>query len=472
MHKENVRVDKLQLVTSVNMGKEALIYVAINFIILFVISVVNLNISILLIGSLGIFLTLACVGNASEKTFKYLFIVSVWMYAFLFLHYFSLVEKFGIPYYAGDDEHFEQWASYLFDNKIFTFGGLEKVVFTNQSNARGYHLFLSWIHLLSFPFGEYHTLMPRILNLYVWQAIAILTDRILKIRFDDSKIEKKMLYALALFPNGLYISSFVYRDTIVLFLIMVVIYEAVILLEKRKSNVYRRDFRKKPVRRVIFICAALFLLFYFRATAVYFCFAIGILAYLDKSRGITKRQQFMAYSFTVLIMLAFLLNSKFIEIFERFSTGYTEYILSYDYGLSDRIFRIPILPYGFLLRIAYGLAVPFPGSLLSLDFGTEMLYSLCQTFVCLGTIFQIFVIPYLIRGILHWNRNALMYLVIFLGVVLSTYTFRHFIMPLPFLAMTVAEEYAITPKVSRRNYFIIVTLCLAVLSLIYLYIKP
>lgn len=423
------------------------------------------NAGIIIIGFIGILISLICAEGLPERYYGYMFIIMFVMLLYLMMHYYGLIEEYGIPYYAGDDEHFESWGQYLFEREIFSFGELNNVVFTNQGNARGYPLLLAWINLL--VFGHYHTAMPRILNLYLWLSLSLLTCKLMRKRIDNSKIDKYMFIILALFPNGIYISSFVYRDTLMEFLIIVIVYNLMQFFSKRDRL---NDHIHKLVSIIVILCTSFFLS-YIRFASVYICILLGALIYIDTHSGIRKKSKWLLYLFLGGVGLVILLRYNLLEYYTNYSQKYTTYLLSQNYGLSSRIFSISIFPFGWILRVVYGLTVPFPAGLFSLDFLNKPLFAISNALVYFGTFYQIFMLPYLFRAIVKKNMYAWMYMIVYLSVVLTTFTFRHFIMPLPLFALAVAEEYSNTEKIKRKYYFVIITIGIAILTMLYLALK-
>lgn len=451
--------------TTISVSRQKSNYIAVSIALMLFMSTFFGNLAILWIGMIGVFLTLICAEGLPQRFYGYMAIVSVLMMIYLLVHYYGLIEQYGIPYYAGDDEHFEGWMEYLYDQGIFTISGLKNVVFTNQYNARGYPLFMAWLKLLSI--GYYHTAMPRVLNLYFWLSISILSLKMVKARINDAKIEKCMFFSLALFPNGLFISSFVYRDTLMEFLIIAIVYNLRELIGR--SNRGRTRYHK-PL--CIFIIGLFgFYLAYIRFTAIYICIMIGILVFLEKRKEISVSNRLVLYLAFAAAGIVMVWQSNMFDLLNRYSTNYTNYLLSQEYGLSSRIFSMKLFPYGWLFRALYGLTVPFPAGLISLEYLSKPLFSLSNAIVYLGTFYQIVLLPYLVRGVLKRNVNAWMYLVVYASVVFTTFTFRHFITPVPFFAITVAEEYMKTSGGKRIYYLGMMIVALLGMAMLYFFLK-
>lgn len=153
------------------------------------------------------------------------------------------------------------------------------------------------------------------------------------------------------------------------------------------------------------------------------------------------------------------------------NTGYSVYLQGLSDGLSGMVFSRPLLPVGIILRFCYGLVCPFPAALISLEYFDEPLYSLVIALTCLGTVFQIFLLPYLFKGMIKLDYTAIKFLGMFGAIILTTFTFRHFVMAYPFAAVMVAQQIEVTEAETRKKYlaYVFVLILLAVTS--YLLLK-
>ena len=94
-----------------------------------------------------------------------------------------------------------------------------------------------------------------------------------------------------------------------------------------------------------------------------------------------------------------------IELLSEMNEGYSSYLSDQAGGLSGMIFSKSLLPFGIFLRFAYGFVTPFPAALLSLNYFDEPIYSLVIASTCFGTIFQIFLLPYLYKGVKRMRQQ-------------------------------------------------------------------
>ena len=410
------------------------IYYVFNIVILGTLSLLFGNFSIFVIGLIS--LTVLCCFLPNElfsgNNTLCMLLLSLVIFGFFLLAYYGLIEKYGKPYYANDDEKFEAYGLKMFNQNVFIFADLPYI--SGLDFARGYLIPLAWIYRVSSLFDGYHTVIPRVVNIYSWFFISMLVFRIIRGKGISLNTSFKCFAILTAFPNALYISSFVYRDVYITLLLVVFYYS----LEKILSN--RIGIITIGYGIIIAYCS--YAMYYTRMQML-FVF-IGLAAFMIVT-NLRKKGKDILNPVTVIIaiMLAVLLlfvTGGFKKL-NSTSSFYSEYILSSDGGLSQTVFSTPLFPFGFLLRIVYGYMVPFPGEILRLNYFGEPLYSVIQFLVCLGTIFQIVLFPYLLRQAIKLKRDIFSFLIVYASIVLTTFTFRHFVMMYPFLAIVAASEY-------------------------------
>ncbi len=151
--------------------------------------------------------------------------------------------------------------------------------------------------------------------------------------------------------------------------------------------------------------------------------------------------------------------------------GYSSYLSDQAGGLSGMIFSKSLLPFGIFLRFAYGFVTPFPAALLSLNYFDEPIYSLVIASTCFGTIFQIFLLPYLYKGVKRMDYPAIKFLGMYGPIILTTFTFRHFIMVYPFAACILAQQIEITGYRTRKKYAVYVLLLIGIAAAFYVLLK-
>ena len=175
----------------------------------------------------------------------------------------------------------------------------------------------------------------------------------------------------------------------------------------------------------------------------------------------------------VFLLVVVGLGQAYTDAFE-YSQKYSAYILytvGSGEGLSNIIFATPLFPFGFILRCIWGLISPFPGEIFLQDFRLYPLYSTLKLFVYSGVVLQIFMVPYLFKGIKKMDANALSAMLTYLMVVLITFGFRHFIFIYPFFAIEIYYGLKNTSRGRVLSYSIAIFMLVLVAGAIYIYIR-
>ena len=424
--------------------------------------------SIILIGLIGLITLLLCAKGIDDRTYRKLFITVLIAYSFMIFMYFGLIQKNGIPYQGGDDELFEEYGNYIYNRGVRFFKDIPYI--QGGWYAKGYYLIIAWIKRVSLWIGDYSTFSPRILNIYLWQAISVLMYKRLPGEIDD-RLKTRAFVVLATFPNALVISSFVYRDVCVCFFVVIAVisFETIIDENKRLARGIA-----KTVASIICCGVSLYFLYYLRMQICFVVLVILILKFFTGRSGLANISRKKKIFFTILAFLVIvpvLYYTGGIKLLNLITDTYTSYRLEGTGGLSSKIFSVNLLPFGIILRFIYGLATPFPGGLLVMDFSGEFIYSVLYTIVYLGTVFQLFLVPYLLKHVIRIDYAGLVFLAIFFSVIITTFTFRHFVMVYPFMMEPIVVEYNNASTATKNHYRYITAGMLVMLAVLYLVVR-
>lgn len=422
---------------------------------------------ILIVGCIGLTIFCICSHGLPSRIYAKYAVYSTVAFAFMLILYCGLIQMAGKPYYGGDDELFEEYGKYLYSQGIFTFWDIPYI--QGMWYAKGYLIFIAWIYRISELVGEYSTISPRVLNIYLWLSITVLVyKRLIKYCKEknfflhetvDRKQGEKYLYYVnryfpffVLFPNAIYIASFAYRDLVVTFFFVLSVY----LFEDVYDNLLSKKGIKTFIPRILGLIGSMYVVYYTRSQMIYVLIAIYALKiFSGKKKGVSliagKRLIFILLGVGIAYWI--IDNMGGIRLLSIISKGYSEYRAEANAGLSGRIFSLPLIPFGVILRFAYGLITPFPGGILKLHYSEEFIYSILQIVVYLGTILQIFLLPYLFKRIRKLDYESLRFLVVFGAVIVSTYTFRHFIMTYPFMVELILPEFALSNRKEKNRKF-------------------
>lgn len=436
-----------------------------NVVLLLLISVVFNNFSITVIGIIGMLILYICLRGLEDVRYKDLAVIITLAFAFMLLLYAGLYEKYGEPYYASDDKVFEEYGHWIYGKNIFRFKDLPYI--EGLFYAKGYLIVISWIERISNLLDGYSTVSPRILNLYFWISTCVLVLKQMSVSIDNKPMLRKVFVALALFPNALYISSFVYRDVFIVFLIVVSIYN----FERFVKEVKKRELAIISFLRIPVILFCLNALYYSRKQILYVVMIIFFIFFFEEKIESGSSLKVVAIGAAVVVGAVLFYFTGGMRMLSVTSTGYSSYLQGLSDGLSGMVFSRPLLPIGIVLRFLYGLVCPFPAALMSLDYFDEPLYSLVIALTCFGTIFQIFLLPYLFKGMIKLDYTAVKFLGMFAAIITTTFTFRHFVMAYPFATVMLAQQINVTEIKTRKKYvtYVFVLMLLAVTA--YLLLK-
>jgi len=195
--------------------------------------------------------------------------------------------------------------------------------------------------------------------------------------------------------------------------------------------------------------------------------AIALITPLCKSKS-RKLRILVLSSFVIIIAIVY---DYAFELLKYFNLYYSPYLvgLGREGGLASKIFALQLFPLGLILRILYGLVSPVPSALLNIVGIPFDVDSFGIAFQSIGTILQIMSIPFFVFS--DWTEHkteALVFWVLFLGIVVTTFTFRHFIFIYPFMVLLIISRVS---QMSMNRYLVITfgeVSILAILGCIYM----
>lgn len=279
--------------------------------------------------------------------------------------------------------------------------------------------------------GEYSTLLPRLLNVAFLVSISILCSKIVYHYTQDSRLRRNTLWVVCLLPVMIFNSSHVFRDTIVCWFFV--------------STFYLIEVKGVKLKSLFFVLLCIVCCFYFRLGSALLIFMMSSgLIFLNRFKKFSKLQQIVSLALIAGFGLA---------AFVLFGSSVLGSVSSYDelnqsrFGtIGGQIFGLPKI-IGLVPRMIYLIFTPVP-----------QLSSFHQFFQSIQAILQIVFFPFLAKAMLD-KRFPLnlkgVFLVIFLAIALSTATFRHVMMYLPFGAMVVIMYFDKNSFVINREYIMI-----------------
>lgn len=383
----------------------------------------------------------------------------------MLLIYNGNIQSYGQPYFMGgsDDLHFETIA------KLFlTYDYVWPWDYPVDTNCNGMYWIISLIMRLSGGIDQYHTIAFRVLNVNILIAIGIVAYKISKIELEmDIYKSRRVQTVITLFPNILNISSYVFRDTLCSFII--ILCSAICIDFSRKRSEY--IISNNRIRLLIELLAITFIGYWLRKELFFIIVAIFVFSYVGDK--LTKKNiigLILIAAVGLYVLLKMDAYSFVIAKASRYLNYHAEYIFNHNSSdLYSTIFLKPVFPYGIILRSLYGLVFPLPTGLLKVR---DLLNGLnfVDFFVSIGTCFQVVMLPYLFSGLKRNKTIALIFLTEFFSVILTTFTFRHFVLLYPFMLIIMLNDFY-KDKVKSKKKLIFGVILLVSLGFIYIVYK-
>lgn len=367
-----------------------------------------------------------------KLTLLLFFVILTTSISFSLLVYKDLNEEYGIPYYLGgsDDLTYESQALEL-KGRLGFFDAEEVKGAINSPfhNSPGFVWFLTRFVDSVEVVTKYDTLHFRLFNCFLFASAAIIWFLTIR-RFHFINDETSFIITLGTFsiPFILYINSFVFRDTIILLLL--------VMYSSALCSLYNTLTSKGSSLKFITITAWILVIVYLMlplrslySIVLIFVYFLSLFNYFTGTLKVFHRR--LLYSITLIIfslMAAFLYDMYSMELLRFFDLidSYGSYVSEKATGLTSIIFDQPLLITA-VMRILFSVFYPLP----EFGFGYKFflqLYAFVQ-FVC----FPLIVYGYIRLFSLNYMRPLLfLFTILYLGVVWGTYTFRHFYYILPF----------------------------------------
>lgn len=361
---------------------------------------------------LSCFIVLNSIVKENKNIILTSFIFGVFI-AIFFYYYWEYI--YGSPYYLGkysDDYNYDIYWTEGF-NDVYGFNVFKITEFLNGienglgylHNSKGYIATIVLLRNISSYIDGYHTMIPRILNIFILALTAYYSSIITSKYSNNEKLKKIAVFVIFFFPVMIFNSVHVFRDTIVSFILLLIFY----LIQNHKKNLLL----------YLKIAVLLFVLYFFRITIFYVAILIVLILNI-KTKSILKLS---ATALIVFSLLGIFLFKDLASLIFRFSDNYTSLNTERLGTIGESIFSLPIL-IGIIPRSVFLLFSPVPS-----------FTSFHQFFISISAILQIFFFPFLFWGLLNKNIDSklrLIFLLIFFSVALTTATFRHVMMYLPF----------------------------------------
>jgi hypothetical protein len=425
------------------------------FLIYIITTIAENNINILLFYLLLLFIGLffkkekelyLCVYNASA-------IIGI-------LFYYSLLNYYGEPYYVGgsDDKMYELWSlDILYSEKWY-----DPVYITENGylpfghNSPLYVVILSFLRIICSVFDTFHTIIPKLFNAALLASSSCLVFRISK-NFFKEKNSKIIAFVYGLYPIVLSIANYTFRDTLIAFLFVVVIY----LAEKTKLNLLSFSFT------LLIVVIISFLMFYLRELYVPVLISIFIIRCYMRRENITSlKLTTIIILFVILIFVTQFFDISHSQLEKKFANYTTYRAEELSSGFGKILFNLPLFPLGIFFRYFY-LLMPF-----------NVFVEFSSAFFVFGSIVQYFCVPFFLYGsylVFKTHKSFQIYIafthLILIMISITSFTWRHLTIIYPFFIMIIIETILLTNKKKIYNIVIFTTIFLSILFMTYMILK-
>lgn len=381
---------------------------------------------------------------------------------FVFMVFLANQTYYGQPYYIGgsDDFSFEQQGLSIYKSGIYNPSKImESRIIGQFHNSPAFPAYIAMLIGFAKNFGGYTTFLPRIANVYFLIWICMIVNYLL---FKYSNLSKKSIYfSLAFFafmPNIQFINAHVFRDTFNLLQVLLIALLSDFFLSKTRYGL--------KILSIIFLPILLYFTYYTRINSLVFA-GIIILLMLSTLYKIKTR-------YIIIGIIPLLLFSNFLETFRvaYFIENYSRYVsnIAGD-GLSRIVFNRPLLPLGVIFRVIYAFITPFPNFFLLFKDTSKLLLDIIQLLIYLGVLIQIFAVPFIVKRSLKFDWLSLTFMSWFLSIIVTTFTFRHFLLFYPFMSAIAVDGFFRTNINSRKVILFLTTLSIIGLGMMYVVIK-
>jgi hypothetical protein len=381
----------------------------------------SIIIAFLIFGILGFLLTSFV---EPESNALYLLVYSISTIITVLL-YFNYKEIYGSPYWGGgsDELMYEDLGKeFALNYGFFDYSSIRDELVVPWHNSVGYIYLIGILTKFSFFLGGDHTMIFRIFNSACLGILCVFVYSISRKVLSNRNIVVWTAAIVGMMPLMLWVAGQTLRD-IIASLFLVIGTQVWVCNSFGKHRIF-------TVTKIIITILLVVALFEFRKGQSFVLLVTATAGLLVNSRYNNVVFKFLLSSVVLGGLLFFYFSvdgAKEIFQFSLQAEDYSVYRVEITGGgLSSAVFTSPP-PFSYFLRTLYALMSPFP----MMDFKA---YSI---FLSLGTIFQIFFIPFLFIGIRksfearYLQVLFLSFLLPFIGMSMFTFTIRHIVQYLP-----------------------------------------
>ena len=397
----------------------------------------------------------------------------------LLLVYNANLNTFGNSYYGGgsDDRTYERLAIISYQLNLFTPSQIIGNVLNEYDVGALYYSFIALLVLFSQQFDGFSTWLPRLVNVFLLLGSSMLLLNL----FDhvNKKISFLAIITFLIFPLTQYVNSHVFRDTLNLFLVVFLVW----LIIQLKFQL--KPFKLHLIRNstlIFLIVVTVYMIYFLRKNTLVYPLAIlgfmsldwfkpWLVKIVDYLKLKKLRMIIAVASLVIVVVIGFIILSRLINL-EYYIQTYTQYRTELGLsGLSRFVFQMPILPFGLPIRFLYGLITPFPFINRIMIGFSSLNVDTWMNLMSIGVGMVFFSIPYLFTRLMKrdWISNS--FLVIYISIILTTFTLRHMIFFTPFMLFLIWDQFLMTPMKLRKDLFLLSSFLFVILLIVYILLR-
>ncbi len=442
------------------------IFLVVFYLAICLVSIMTCSLPVFVLQNILYFFTLPILLKERKTFLKLVILIYIISATFMLLVYVANLNAFGSPYYLGgsDDLSFELKGKNAEYSGVYDPAQLLGTVLSQNDNAPFFSVYLAVIIGFSKLFGGYTTFLPRIANIFFLIWIMAILKRLMVRYFEVS--QKNALISLLIFgltPNIQYLNSHVFRDTFNLFQVMLLVFLVLELI--RNTNILKR------IVCIVLLFIVTYVTYFTRQNSILFSLMILFAYWFSYLRKRGRISLFFGLVFFILlsaIVMVFIIKFSNIGFFLSF---YSDYLAEgTSNSLSSVVFNRPLFPVGIILRFIYGLFTPFPNIFVLFENNNYLLYDIIRLLIYTGVMVQILFIPFVMKQLIKMDTVALSFLLSYIIVITTTFSFRHVLFYYPFMVALGVRGFRIENSNKRKITVFSSGVCVTLLGIIFIII--
>jgi hypothetical protein len=342
---------------------------------------------------------------------------------------------YGVPYFLGgsDEVHYEEMGKAFAESlDPLDYPGIRRTLVSPFHNSVAYIYIVGLLFKFASLFDGEHTMIPRLFN---GLSLGLLSVGVYRLG-QRLGLEKRIALVAGLFSGCMPLMMLIAVQTLRDIIVSTLLVGLVIVWTPRAG---KRQSLLAALLLTVVIVVALIDLRRAHAFAALVVAGVGFLLTDVGQRPLVRAclvSIALGGGLAAYVILASFINSDVLVLLAQ-AEYYSDYrVEEVGGGLSTVVFTTPA-PLGWLLRVGYALVSPLPEASMELD----------KIWASLGTIVQIFFIPFLFAGLgtaarqRSWLVVLSAMILLFIGMAIFTFTGRHIAQYMPFAILLTALGY-------------------------------